>query len=81
MLKIKGKEGLKRQASIRARIRHDVDVRTVIQGIETRGEKYVMVSNNKSKPLKTGWAMLMKKRKLRNGDTKTRIKNIVYMAA
>lgn len=54
MLKIKGKEGLKRQASIRARIRHDVDVRTVIQGIETRGEKYVMVSNNKSKPLKTG---------------------------
>lgn len=45
MLKIKGKESLKRQASIRARIRHDADVGTVIQGIETHCKKYVTVPN------------------------------------
>lgn len=47
MLKIKGKEGLKRQASIRAGFRHKADVGTVIQGIETHCEKYVKVSNRK----------------------------------
>lgn len=82
MLKIKGKEGLKRQASIRAGFRHEADVGTVIQGIKTHCEKYVKVSNRKkSKHLKTGWATVTRKCKLRGDDTKTRIQNIVYVAA